>query len=832
MESKKEETENQSKKVFEYPKKPKRGEALEKTTKVVCNLKQISFKEALKGKHIMKYNISYDPEIPEDNKSTKRTIIRQLKTDLSGIFEKYYQFDDTIFVCTKKAKDKICLETKVGEIEYQVIFKKVSNEVDCSKVIDKSKDNIKVKMLVENILKNIIMANNHVIKFSDSTFYDYYDIESCGFKKKSKIWNGYSTSILITEKGLLLQINDKNKIVTSMTAYDKIKEIAKKYENDIYSEGAKKEISSFFKGRTLITQYGNYRSYKIGDINFDRDVNNTEFNMEDKDGTQKTVSIKEYYENQYKIKFKYEDQPLFIEETKNQSKNSKIKYLIPELLYITGNDELDEKEKENFLLMNRNRNNPNEKFKKLEKGISYLSQEEKKQIIKNGTNIELPSPNNIRTEWGINFGNNFIELTASCLPKPEIQFADSAFEEVKVINSKFKIKKVLTPVNFDENNCLLITFKNLVDIAKNDCEQITKAAQQFGLEFSLPKLFVLENTKKNELTQELEKIDFNNGKKMAIIVLDHATRTLYPIIKDYIYSQGGVASQCMLHDEKIKIGRNKFSMSYYSAVLNQMVVKAQGELFEIKFCEELYKNQSMIIGIEINKMKDKIKYILSSSYNKRFSKFYTDSKISENKETQIETLIFLLSNSLNYFKSVNNEKLPNTIIIYRQGGSELWYEKLIKNEIQEIEKFFSGITSEGCYKENYKPKLTIFSVNKKTNLKFFQNNNSEYKNVPIGTCIDQDVTTPDVFEFYLQCMEFEKGSSTPIQFLCMFNNNEDISMTDFEKITFNQSFYRWNSSGPTRYPVALVNAEEANKYCNRFLTHDVLPCLKNSPYFI
>ena len=160
MESKKEETENQSKKVFEYPKKPKRGEALEKTTKVVCNLKQISFKEALKGKHIMKYNISYDPEIPEDNKSTKRTIIRQLKTDLSGIFEKYYQFDDTIFVCTKKAKDKICLETKVGEIEYQVIFKKVSNEVDCSKVIDKSKDNIKVKMLVENILKNIIMANN------------------------------------------------------------------------------------------------------------------------------------------------------------------------------------------------------------------------------------------------------------------------------------------------------------------------------------------------------------------------------------------------------------------------------------------------------------------------------------------------------------------------------------------------------------------------------------------------------------------------------------------------------------------------------------------------
>ena len=97
---------------------------------------------------------------------------------------------------------------------------------------------------------------------------------------------------------------------------------------------------SFFKGRTLITQYGNYRFYKIGDIDFDRDVNNVTFNIETKDGTKKSVYIKEYYESQYKINFKYENQPFFIEETKGQSTISMIKYLIPELLYITGNDKL------------------------------------------------------------------------------------------------------------------------------------------------------------------------------------------------------------------------------------------------------------------------------------------------------------------------------------------------------------------------------------------------------------------------------------------------------------------------------------------------------------
>ena len=834
METNNEEKKNQKKKIFEYPKKPKRGDILPKTIKVICNLKQIKFKEALKGKHIMKYNISYDPEISEDNISTKKIILRQIKEDLSGMFEKYYLIGDTIFVCTKKAKDKICIETKVKDVEYQVYFRKELNDLDCSKIIDKSKDSIKVKNLVENIVKNIIMANNHVIKFGNTTFYDYYDIESCLFKKKYKIWNGYTTSILITERGLLLQIVDKVKIITNITAYDKIKDISSKYGNEFNNESCKKEIISFFKGRTLVTQYGNYRSYKIGDIDFDRNINNVEFTIESKDGTQKTVSLKEYYEIQYKIDIKNEKQPLFIEETKNDKKSSKVKYLIPELLYITGNDELDPKEKENFLLINKNKNSPTEKFKRMTKGINYLSQEEKKQIIKNGKGVELPSPNNIREEWGINFEENFFELTGSCLPMPEIQFADSKYEEIQLINGKFRIKKVLHPINFDENNCLLLTFENLVDIAKGDCEQINKAAQAFGLEFNLPKLHVLKTKNKNEsklLIEELQKIDFSDGKKMAMIILDHNTKDLYSIIKNYIYTQGGIASQCLLHDEKIK-GKSKFTLSYYSGILNQMVVKAQGELFEIKFCEELLKSPSMIVGIEVTKIKDKIKYIVSSSYNKRLNRFYTDSKSSENNENKINTLLSLLSNSLDYFKSVNDDKLPSTVIIYRQGGNEIWNEKLIKNEITEIESFFGGKVNEGCYKENYSPKLTIFSVNKKTNLKFYQKAEIDYKIVPIGTCIDQEVTTPDIFEFYLQSMHLDKGAGSPVHFLCVFNNNEDISMTDFEKITFNLSYYRWNSSGPTRIPIALVNAEEANRFNFRFLKNDILPCLKNTPYFI
>ena len=817
-------------KIIQYPKKPSRGIVPKKSLSIICNLKTISFKEALKGKHIMTYEISFLPEIPneKENINTKRKLLRQLKEDLVGIFEQYYLIGNTIFVCTKKCKEKITLETKLGEIEYQVIFNKISNNLDCSKIIHKSQNDIRTKIFVENVIKNIITANNHIIKFSDGAFYDYYDIESVPFKKRYKIWNGYSTNVLITERGLLLQIIDKRIIITGLTAYEKIIEIAKKYNNDYKNENSKKEIMAFFKGRTLITQYGNYRSYKIGDIDFDRNVDNTTFNFEEKDGTQRTITIKEYYLNQYKIKFKYDEQPLFIEENKNE-KNSKLKFLIPELLYITGNEEFDSKEKEDFYLLNKKMNTPNEKINKLKKGINYLSNKEKKTIIKNGENLEFPSPSDVTLQWGINFSDDFLELNAALLSFPQIKFFSQNFEDIKLINNKFKIKKVLTPINFDEKNCLLLTFKNLISTAKNDCEQITKSAQAFGLQFSLPELHIIEHTNKNELIHDLEKINFNDGKKMAIIVLDDKTKNLYGIIKDYIYSQAGIASQCMLHDEQTKPSINKFSMSYYSAVLNQMVVKAQGELFEIKFCDKLPKGKSMIIGIEYSKFKDNIKYHISASYNENLNKFYTDGKSVNIKENTIDTLLLLLKNALDFYSSKNSNTLPNTVIIYREGiYSDLSNDKYVKNEITELEKFFSG-----NYQENYKPNLTLFNVNKRTNLKFFQKlEKNEYKSVPIGTCIDEDVVTPDVFEFYLQSMEYEKGISIPVQYLCLFNNNEELTMTDFEEITFNQSYYRWNSNGPSKIPVALANAEEANKYCSRYLTHDVLPCLKNSPYFI
>ena len=803
-----------------YPKRPNRDSNRDhqyKKTKVICNLRYINL--GLESKQVQQYAIHYEPVIAEDNYPLKRKIIRQLSTDLKGYFEKYAQAGDTIFVFSKDPQEKVSLETTIDNVLYKVTFDRSSNKVNCRNINKKTRDNIKIKSFIENIIKNIFMANNHMVRFDNRSFFDYKNSTPLG-NTGSKIWSGYSTAVTITESGLYLRVNDKNKLITGKTVYDKIQEFGRKFAN-LRSEESIREISDYFRGKTVIAGYGSFRAYRIGEISFDRDIKNTEFEIE-KEGKKEKITIKDYYKQQYKIDIKHEDQPLLIEEIPRNRKNDEtkvIRYLIPELCFITGIDELNERDRAEIIA--KSKFQPSQKVQKIQQGFNYLMNKEKKRVKKKEKDIELRSPNEIRMEWGINIGDNFVEVEAQCLPIPQLEFG-SGKETPFLKNGRFRQQKNYSKISFDQNNCMLITFDNLVSLAKNDCQQMQTAGKNLGVNFSLPKLEKLYTYHEDSLINDLRKINYNDGKKVAIVVLDRKTKHLYPTIKDYLYTQGGLTSQFMLHDENPKGGRKKQNLSYYSAVLNQMVVKVKGELFRINF-NKISDTPSMIIGIDSTMTKEGKKFVLSATFNRSFNKFYTDFKVEKNNENAIGDLI---KSALDYFSNVNNGHLPNVVIIYRQGGNEKQTEKLMKFELPKITKSFEE------YKENYKPKLTVFGVNKKTDLKFFERSNGGYRNIPAGTVIDKDVISPDVFEFYLQCPEVDRGTGSPVHFLCLYNNNDNLTINDFEEITYRQSYYYWNWSGPIRIPAALKYAEVANTFCGKNIKGVVRENLKDSPYFI
>ena len=807
--------------VIVYPKRPNRDfnrDKIYRKSRVICNLKQINL--GVGTIQVQQYAIHYEPIIAEDNYPLKRKIIRQLTKDLKGYFERFAQAGDTIFVFSKNAQEKVSLETKIDEVLYKVTFDRTANKVDCRDINKKTKDNIKIKSFIENIIKNIMMANNYMVRFDKGSFFDYHNTAKLG-NNGTQIWSGYSTAVTITESGLFLRVNDKNKLITGKTVYDKFEEFRRRNGN-IRSEESRRAITDYLKGKVVIAGYGNFRAYRIGEISFDRDINNTVFEIE-KEGKKESLNIKTYYKRQYNIDIKHEDQPLIIEEVprnRRDDENKVVRYLIPELCFLTGIDELDERDRAEIIT--KSKFQPNEKVKKIETGFSYLKNSNKKKIKKKEKEVELRSPNEIRMEWGINIGENFVEVEAQCIPIPELEFGGKT-EVPQIKNGRFRPQKDFKPVNFNQHNCMLITFDNLVGLAKGDCQQMEIAGKNLGVQFKFPKLEKIHNKREEELLNDLRKINYNDGKQIAIVVLDRTTKNLYPTIKNFLYTQGGLTSQFMLHDENPRGGKKKQNLSYYSAVLNQMVVKVKGELFRIKFTDKIASNPSMIIGIDTTMTKEGKKYVLSASFNRNFNKFYTDFKVEKNNENALD---YLIKSALNHFSKVNNTFLPKTIIIYRQGGNEKQTEKIMKFELPKIIKCLEE------YKKDYKPKLTIFGVNKKTDLKFFERSNGGYRNLPAGTVIDKEVISPEVFEFYLQCPEVERGTGSPVHFLCLYNNNDELTINDFEEITYRQSYYYWNWPGPIRIPAALKYAEVANTFCGKNIKGSIRENLMDSPYFI
>ena len=822
----------QNKVPIVYPTRPKRDTHIEEKDRkitVICNLRQISLSSS--SNKISQYAIHFEPEIAEDNFPLKKKLLRQIRDELKKHFHKYIQGGDTLFVCSSNLKEKLVIETKLDSTLYKVQFVLTKNVIDCRNIRTRTKDHIKIKNLIEILVKNIIQSNNHIVKFDDRSFYDYFDIETFGRDGKGKIWHGYSTAVCITERGLFLRINDKNKMITGKTAYEKMIELSKNYNGNMNNENYLRDIKNFFIGKTVVAQYGSFKAYRIGDVLFDKNLVNTTLNILNGEGKSETITLKNYYKMQYNISIKNDQQPLFIDADSMKGEENKKRYIVPELVFLTGIDELEERDRADIIA--KSKFQPSVKVKKIEKGMTYLTQKNKKVINRNNNKIEFPSPDEVRQEWGITFGETFVEVKGRCLNVPELEFAGIKPEKPQISHGRFRQKKDISGINFDNSNCCLITFNHLITLAKGDCDNLCKACGAFGITFQFPTLLKLNNSRNNsEVLSELKSLNIDKSKTIAIVILDRNTKNLYPLIKDYLYTEKGITSQFMLHDENPnKGGKKKQNMSYYSAVLNQMVVKSRGELFRLHFCKNMDSGPSMIIGIDSSKISGGNKYVISASYNRKFNKFYTDIGKSSNTQDDM-TLCNLFKKCLDNFKKINNGHKPNTIIIYRQGGNEKQTEKIIRNELPKILELLCGEEDKNAYEKDYKPKLTVFTVNKKTDLKFFENNNNSYRNIPMGTVIDSNVISPDLFEFYLQCPDVDRGCASPVHFLCVYNNNDDMTINDYEDVSYKQSFYYWNWPGPIRVPAALKYAEVANTFSNKYLTHEVKDELKDSPYYI
>ena len=830
--------------TFDYPTTPKRNLQLRKDNQalVITNLFPLEYLSQFHK--LYNYSIEILPTISDANFPLKRVIYNKLETELPSGFRKIIFHGNNLYACVTVEKDlnltNIEKTVKVQNQDYSVKLK-FAAEINFRNLCFNDNENQEIKHIIEKLIRFIIMRNPNVIKFKDGTMVDISTknmniksvSESQGENSLEQIYRGYMTSVQITESGYFMRINDVNKIISGKSALKKILEIREENRN-LNKDDLFKKINQYFsEHRTVLAKYGNLRTYRVANINFDKSPKNTNITLREKDGKETQCNLVNYYKNQYDLKIKDENQPLIeVELLKKKGPNTEQEketiYLIPELVFLTGlehgtnSDDNTTKRK----ITSKTKMRPGDKVNAIRSIFNLLNSSTNKIYTnKQGKEVKIKSPKEMQELYGIKIGNNLV-VNARVMPQPHLMF-NHAEKFVIPNNGIFRADNPNKVMKFSNENLFYVCDSRERDDARKVFNGLMMKCKQKKFIFSNDfrpdrvKEYCLQRSNNwNDIASELNRLlPNNNNHQYGFVFLSPSMEKNYPALKNYFYKKLGLITQFGITK---KLADKKRGNSIQFNLVDQFNVKIGGENHHINFVKEnIMKNSDvfLVIGLktQVERATGKVKYCMTSSRNKFLNYINTSIKECENNKQQRDALLTTMFKDAiqNLMKQSPNP--PNYIILYRKGGN---YIENIQLALDEKDIFIKVITDlEEMLKKtkNISMQIPFYYIccNLKSDMKFFEvasNDSKSYANPKSGLIIDEGVTQKNRFEFYIQPQFVNQGTATPshYQVMCSHQHNDDVlKLEQLEKLTFYLCYYYFTWAGAIREPGALKMAETA-----------------------
>jgi len=141
-----------------------------------------------------------------------------------------------------------------------------------------------------------------------------------------------------------------------------------------------------------------------------------------------------------------------------------------------------------------------------------------------------------------------------------------------------------------------------------------------------------------------------------------------------------------------------------------------------------------------------------------------------------------------------HKSLPAKIVFYRDGVSSGSLKHLVEYEVKDIvEKLEAEYKRAGAPAP---PMLAYIVVTKATNTRFFT---TSHQNPPPGTVVDDVITLPERYDFYLVSQAVRQGTVSPTCYNVVHSNIR-LTPDQIQKLTYKMCHLYYNWSGTTRVP--------------------------------
>ncbi|KAF5291921.1 hypothetical protein FQA39_LY14153 [Lamprigera yunnana] len=727
---------------------------------------------------LYQYRVDFAPE--EDRINVKKAQFRRATKDLVP----GYIFDGTVMYTSSKLH---------------------SDEIELFVQDEQTNENVRVKIrLVGDVSKgdyqyiqlfNIIMRKclGHLkLQLVGRDFFDALAKISIP-EHELELWPGYITSIRQNESDILMCAEIAHKTMRKDTVLQLLSTCAQEDRANF-----KRLFQSRIIGSVVLTEYNN-RTYHIDDVDFASTPAST---FKKNDGT--SITYAQYFRDRYNLRVTVMDQPMLVSRAKAREIRAgmaEIIYLVPELCRMTG---LTERQRSNFQLMKAladyTRVGPSQRIQQLLKFSERLRSK--------------PEVMNELRQYDLALANKLVEFSGRVLPYEKINCGGGDYIAGQDMDWTKSLRTSPMIYNTNLQSWALICHNRIRDKAQSFVQMLQKAARGMHWNLPPPRFQTLNADSPSAYLEALETCIGSFNPQLIMCVASNNKADRYAAIKKKCCVDKAVPTQVIL----AKNLDSKGVMSIATKVAIQLNCKLGGAPWSIP----VPVKNTMIVGFDVchdTSHKEKSYGALVATLNNNCCSYFSTVTAHQSGEEMSNDFGLGVVKACRKWESYNKE-LPSKIVIYRDGVGDgqlnYVYEHEVKNILGKLSELYKG-----------EVKLCFIVVSKRINTRIFHGNS----NPPPGTVIDDVITLPERYDFFIVSQCVRQGTVSPTSYNVLYDNL-GLDADKIQRLTYKLTHMYFNWSGTVRVPAPCQYAHKLAFLVAQFIHRNPNPQLENLLYFL
>ncbi|CAD6222562.1 GSCOCT00001028001.2-RA-CDS [Cotesia congregata] len=582
-----------------------------------------------------------------------------------------------------------------------------------------------------------------------------------------ELWPGYQTSIRQHERDVLMGVEITHKVMRQETLLDILGRTHNTARGGDIQGACKAEVI----GVTVLTAYNN-NTYRIDDIDFSKNPTST-FRLK-KDETQ--ITFMDYYQNQYGIRINNRTQPLLVARLPMRDRRAgkdELLYLIPELCKATGlTDEMRTDYKLMAKLATYTRLTPERRIDRL---LHF-----NKRLQSDAKVVEEFS------KWNLKLDTNVVEIPARVITPENLVFGNMKQSATQTADWTRHFRSARLIVCTKLTDWILIVPERIRRDAHSFISNVVKVGQGMSFVISQPQIREIRNDSAQSYAEELERVLSHNVPQLVCCISARSRADVYAAVKKKCCLDRPVPSQVVLS----KNLASKGAMSIATKIAIQMNCKIGGAPWSIDFG----MGGLMVVGFDVchdpNQRGTDFGAMVASLDRGMTRYFSAVSSHRSNEELTNEFSINMVK-ALRKYSQMNGGTFPTRIVVYRDGVGDGQIPYVLEHEVEHLREALAKL-----YGKADLVKLAFIIVTKRINTRLFYNRR---ENPPPGTVVDDVITNPWRYDFFIVSQCVKQGSVSPTAYNVIFDN-AGLNVSSIQRLTFQLTHMYFNWSGTVRVP--------------------------------